>query len=457
MRRTPRRLLLVLAAAVAALALTGCVNITSFTASQPSPVGSVRITTQLCRGGSANCGDDGNGNFNPGSGDAKTQLLIAYRVTAGSIPPPSVRFENDGSQGPEFVPSPSYTAELQRLSPVAGQQWFGYIAPPFTYAASATSGTIVADFGLPSSADGTPLSDYAYLVVAGWRATLDNTDVNRPVSCGSSLTTPNDTAICIDAPAPNDVTSWKTLALHDVGISGGTSAPVQPGGTTTIPFTLRTNGTPAVLILSVSAYTGAPSGSATAAPAAITLSPNASAGATVRVAVAEGTPPGDYPVTLSVSDGSFSRSGQGVVRVVRSTGTGGGGGGGGAAAGLPSISAKVAPKSIGRTRKAKPAVVTATLSEAGTVQMVVTRSATGRRKGRACVAPTPKLVSGGAKRCTRFVPVTTITKANLGAGARTIPFSGRGRAAGSYRLTLTLRAGGQVSRPAVVTVTVTAS
>ena len=102
-------------------------------------------------------------------------------------------------------------------------------------------------------------------------------------------------------------------------------------------------------------------------------------------------------------------------------------------------------------------MVTATLSEAGTVKMVVTRSATGRRKGRACVAPTPKLVSGGAKRCTRFVPVATITKAKLGAGARPIPFSGRGRAAGSYRLTLTLRAGGQVSRAAVVTVTVTAS
>jgi hypothetical protein len=245
--------------------------------------------------------------------------------------------------------------------------------------------------------------------------------------------------------------------VRDVGIGGGTSAPVQAGGTASVPFTLRTNGTPAGLGVTLSASTGAPSGAASAVPGSLSLAPNSSAGATVRVAVADGTPPGDYPDTLSAANGTDIHSGQGIVRVVRSTSATGGGGGGGGAAGLPSISAKVAPKSIGRSRKAKPAMVTATLSEGGTVTMVVTRAATGRRKGRACVAPTPKLVSGGARRCTRFVPVTTINRANLGAGARTIPFSGRGRAAGSYRLTLTLRAGGQVSKPAVVTVTVTAS
>ena len=71
------------------------------------------------------------------------------------------------------------------------------------------------------------------------------------------------------------------------------------------------------------------------------------------------------------------------------------------------------------------------------------------------MAPTPKLVSNGAPRCVRFVPVTTIVKANLPAGARSVTFSGRSRRAGTYRLGLTLVSGGLVSPPKTTTVTVT--
>jgi hypothetical protein len=129
--------------------------------------------------------------------------------------------------------------------------------------------------------------------------------------------------------------------------------------------------------------------------------------------------------------------------------------GGGGAAGLPSLTATVAPKSIKRTRRAAPALVAATLSDAGNVRMVVSRAAAGRRKaGGVCAAPTRALIRNGARRCTRFVPVTTVNRNGLAAGRSTIPFSGRGRAAGTYRLSLTLRTGGLVSLPAVVTVTV---
>lgn len=455
MRRTPRRLLLVVVAAVAALGLAGCVNITQFTGSQPNPVGGVQIVTQLCRGGTSGCADDGNGNFNPDPGvDVTAQVLIGYRVSAGSAAPGSLRFFDDDGQGPEFLPSPSYTAELQRLAPApAGQQWFGYVGTPFTYPASLPARSIFTKFGLPAPADGSPVSDYAFLVVAGYRGVEAGDDTGRPIACGASLFQLSGETVCIDSPAPGDVTSWRTLAnLRDVGIAGGTSAPVPAGGTASVPFTLRTNGTQPGLTVTLATSTAAPSGSATVAPGPVALAPNSSAAAAVTVTVADGTPPGDYPVTLTATNGSDVHAGQGIVRVRGTAATGGGGSGG--AAGPPSISARVAPKSIGRTRRATPAVVTATLSEAGTVTMVATRAATGRRRGRACVAPTPKLVSGGARRCTRFVPVATITRANLGAGARTIPFSGRGRAAGSYRLTLTLRAGGRVSRPAVVRVTV---
>jgi hypothetical protein len=128
----------------------------------------------------------------------------------------------------------------------------------------------------------------------------------------------------------------------------------------------------------------------------------------VQVQVHQDTSPGDYPVTLTATIGSDRHTGQGIVRVVRP----------------------------------------------GTLRMAVSRAATGRRKAGACVAPTRSLIRNGARRCTRFVAVTTVTKAGLGAGPRTIAFSGRGRVAGAYRLSLTLRAGGKLSPPAVVTVTV---
>ena len=123
----------------------------------------------------------------------------------------------------QFTPSASYTSELQRLAPAPpGQQWFGYISSQFTSTPAATAATITTRFGLPASADGTPFSSvYAYLVVVGAREADAQNDPNRPVSCGTSLFAINDGSICIDSPAPSDVTSFKTLGgIRDVGVAG---------------------------------------------------------------------------------------------------------------------------------------------------------------------------------------------------------------------------------------------
>jgi hypothetical protein len=116
----------------------------------------------------------------------------------------------------------------------------------------------------------------------------------------------------------------------------------------------------------------------------------------------------------------------------------------------------VSPRSISRSRTAKPATLKVTLSEAGTLRVAVARTAQGRRNPNGkCVAPNRTLIRNGAKRCTRLVPVTQITKAKQGAGVRSIAFSGRGRALGVYRLTVTIRsAGGLLSLPKTTTVTV---
>src|SRR5262245_58891668 len=224
MRRRHRRLLLVLGAVAGAVVLSGCVNLKSFTYSQPAPVGGVQITSVICRSGSSGCADNG-GNSTltpPTNANVDSQVLIGFRVTTGSTPPATLRFFDDDGLGPEFTQSPSYTSELQRLAPApGGQQWFGYISTKFTSTPAVTEGAITARFGLPTSPDGSPFSStYAYLVVVGAREADAQNDPNRPVSCGNSLFAINDGSICIDSPIPNDVTSFKTAtALRDFGIA----------------------------------------------------------------------------------------------------------------------------------------------------------------------------------------------------------------------------------------------
>ena len=55
MHRSHRRLLLVLGAVVAAAVLSGCVNLTSFTGSQQTPIGGVQITSVICRSNTSGC------------------------------------------------------------------------------------------------------------------------------------------------------------------------------------------------------------------------------------------------------------------------------------------------------------------------------------------------------------------------------------------------------------------
>jgi hypothetical protein len=78
-----------------------------------------------------------------------------------------------------------------------------------------------------------------------------------------------------------------------------------------------------------------------------------------------------------------------------------------------------------------------TLSEAGMVTIKISRLRPGRRKGRACVKPTPKLKR--AKSCTRATLVGTLSRAGS-AGPNTVAFSGRTKkwtlAPGNYSMSL---------------------
>jgi hypothetical protein len=63
-----------------------------------------------------------------------------------------------------------------------------------------------------------------------------------------------------------------------------------------------------------------------------------------------------------------------------------------------------------------------TLSEAAGVKIAIQRAAKGRRNGKRCVKPSPKLRK--AKKCTRYAGAGTLTRKGK-AGANKVPFSGR--------------------------------
>ena len=77
-----------------------------------------------------------------------------------------------------------------------------------------------------------------------------------------------------------------------------------------------------------------------------------------------------------------------------------------------------------------------TLSAAAKLQITITRSAGGLRRGHSCLAPSAKLRRAHATRCTRTLTLGKLSRAHEPAGADSLAFSGRigGRAlsAGAY-------------------------
>jgi DNA-binding beta-propeller fold protein YncE len=66
-----------------------------------------------------------------------------------------------------------------------------------------------------------------------------------------------------------------------------------------------------------------------------------------------------------------------------------------------------------------------TLSATASVQVVITRSVPGLRRGHGCLPPTTALRRAHAKHCIRTLTVSTLTRSREPAGADSIPFSGR--------------------------------
>ena len=66
-----------------------------------------------------------------------------------------------------------------------------------------------------------------------------------------------------------------------------------------------------------------------------------------------------------------------------------------------------------------------TLSTPSKIQILITRSAAGLRRGHSCLAPSAKLTHKHAKSCIRTLRIATLTRSSEPQGADEIAFSGR--------------------------------
>jgi hypothetical protein len=458
---TVRRLAAVVGAAVIALTLSGCVLVKNVSSSQLNTIGNVQIAATICVSGTTNCTTPAsNSGVDAGNNNQNVQLFVAYRVSAGATPPATLRFFDDDGIGPLFTPNASYTAELNRLAPPpAGTQWFGYTSTllNWLFASSPQSAAIITSFGLPPAASGTPFTGpLQYQVVAGTRAIDATHPITAPVACGNSATNFNSTGsdgqtVCIDSPVPASIGSSISQATRDIAVRPGGGVAAAPGAIAGVPFSLQFAGAAsASALFGLTATTTIPGATPVVSPATLTPTANSTTPALVSVPVPAGTAPGTYPVTLTATIAGQTRSGASSITI-----PGGGGAGAAAAAGVKLSQLSITPKSINRFRRAKPATLTVTLGQGGTLRVVAARSAKGRRNANGvCVAPRRRLIAQGAAKCTRFLTVTTINRPGLAAGVQTVTFSGRGRVPGLYRLTATLRSAGLISPPLRITVTV---
>ena len=285
-----------------ALALGGCVAVTEEAERQLEEVGPVEVRTVVCASRPPECpaGNDGRP-----AGSGEYQLLVGYRVPAATVAPETVVAEENLLS---LTPSPSLTAELQRLAPAApGLKWAGYASGPFTYEASGgpSAAALVAVFGLVRPADGRPFTGpFLLRTVVGYR-TVDP-GAERPVACGDSLEGGTGDTRCMDWPGPEALPENRQLDTRDVGIVAGGPAAAARGTTVAVPFTLHHAGKGAAPALSFSAATSVPGG--TAQPVQTSLAPEPGEHSVpVTLAVPAATGPGTYDVTLTAALGNGQR------------------------------------------------------------------------------------------------------------------------------------------------------
>ena len=319
---------LVAAAALAGVATlaSGCAVVSGFMSTgQVNVIGDMEGTANVCASGSTNCG---NGFSGLTAIDGSGQLLVGLRARDDVELPASLP-----RVGPvmTFAASPTYTAELQRLSPAAtGTRWAGYISPTLTY--STTSGAQSLSFkiveALRRGADGSPFKGPIFTnVVVGARLVTPTAPEGRPVTCGSALTTVNqqDTTICMDG------SGGFGDGTRDLGVLAAAARTAVPGELASFTFPLRYAGTASPQAdFALTASSTLPGSLFAVTPDTYLPPDDGSAQARVAVGVPAGARPGSYDVTLTARLGNGQMRSATAKLTVREAPAGGGAAGGAA-------------------------------------------------------------------------------------------------------------------------------
>jgi len=331
-RGSARYLVLLLTAAAAAVALSGCVVISSTDADQQGSLGSVKLTVSACADGSPGCSGTGNSESLYNAIDAQSievQVLLAVRLPDGAVPPANLLASLGGGGSLAFARSTSYEAELEAFEPApAGERWWGWLSSKGTYnKAGKQSFTASMIVTLPRPADGGPFPTPMHWrpVVGGRFVEAAQLPDTRPVKCGVD----NDdlyngynevdatvSVHCIDNPTPEGTRGFLTASITDFGILGG-AVQASPGTTLTAAFLAKRSG-PAdpPTVFSLAAQTAVPGGTVSIDRSSISLSGDATQPVVATIGVPAGTPAGSYPVTLTgTAPGKPQRSGTVTVTI----------------------------------------------------------------------------------------------------------------------------------------------
>lgn len=330
-RRTRKAALLCACAGLLAVVMSGCdVFMTTPTAVQNGIIGSVHVSFQVCASQTAgspppgSCPRDGN------SGDDATtdtaQVFIGFRVPAGTAAPASFSSSATGPSdtGPQltFMPSSSYTGELERLTPApAGEEWLGYVSQALSYNKSSgeQNFTASADLGLPPGPGGAAYTGpFTYRVVVGGRAfTAASPDLREPIDCGASAYSGNDVydgsagygVICIDDPSQATATTDATLPTRDAAVVAGAPVKASQGSKAKLPFTFSYAGAAPGASFTLSASSSLHGASPSPSTRSINPTGTSSTPLQVSLHVPKHAAAGTYLVTLTatLSDGE-SRS-----------------------------------------------------------------------------------------------------------------------------------------------------
>jgi hypothetical protein len=315
-RRFAKPSLVLLALAVLALAVSACAVFKegSLKLSQPGGVGSVRVHFELCTEAE---GAPGAVTCAPNQGSGQSQSFLAISVPKGFSPPATITAAPVSGGAPiVYSRNDQVAQEFSAKAAEEGQQWppagaegVGYLSAVITEEEGETrEWTVDADFGLPSTATGTPFAGlFGVSIGSGSREVSDSAPADRPVECfdfsGGEPPTESEAVCQVNEEGKvieTGVSDLKVTAAPEVtaflGGKGALSFPLDFASTaSTLPsFNLAATSTLPGATLTLANPTFSPG-----APDASHRSPLAFG--TVNVTVPKNAKPGVYDVTLTAT------------------------------------------------------------------------------------------------------------------------------------------------------------